>query len=699
MPITFYDPYHDLALGPSGSWADVDEDGRLELVTNGNAYAIAGNVLVPVEQPPYWRCKGMPDLNRDGFIDRISYATIPHSLSAYELSLNRGDCTFRQVFRELYQDDSYPSSTVADFEGEGDLDFLVAASMAFNDGTTTPSFRPLVGVGGGFLPMMGYYDAEGRSTVDLDDDGDLDVLHPTWQDSLGVSMLSGGRFTSRRVGIPGRMGHVQTGDLDGDHDPDVLVLGQRSPGSSNAVPFASILWNNRGALTTDSTHGLPALSPSGYGPSPVSFGDVDEDGDLDAATSAFPSGTVSVWRNVAAGSPAKPAAPTNLRAIIEGNRVWLSWEGHDTHATYALRVGTRPGYGDVIAFGAAPNRARHLPGPGNLATARSVVLPSMVGRRTYYWSVQQVSASFQGSAFAPEQSFEVISTAAESGERSAALSLRLIGNPVHTELHLSIAARAGSAVRVTLHDGLGRSIATMFEGAVTGELEIRHDVSRLAAGCSALQRTPRKARYASRNGARGGVKVSRFRTSNAAQFPTSYLPGYSASAYVTFPVGRAVSLQPELLLSSTGSVIAGGTGRQQSLAVVGPPHLRRSARAPQGGVEGAVDANRTGPRRRRPRLAPQGERGLRGRHGVGRPHGRSWDELFERLDYGLAVGIGGSVGAGRLRVFGEVRFMFGLPDVARRPDYTHVIRVTPYQAGEASQARSQVFSFTFGIGI
>jgi hypothetical protein len=179
VPLTFYDPYSDLALGTSGTWADVDADGRLELVANGMAYAITGNVLVPVEQPLYWRCKGAPDLNRDGFADRISYGTITHTLAAYEFSLNRGDCTQRQVFRELYQDDSYPSNTVADFDGDGDLDFLVGNSMALNDGATTPAFHPLVGVGGGFFPMMGSYDAAGRTTADLDDDGDLDILGET----------------------------------------------------------------------------------------------------------------------------------------------------------------------------------------------------------------------------------------------------------------------------------------------------------------------------------------------------------------------------------------------------------------------------------------------------------------------------------------------------------------------------------------
>jgi hypothetical protein len=484
VPLTFYDPYSDLALGTSGTWADVDADGRLELVANGMAYAITGNVLVPVEQPLYWRCKGAPDLNRDGFADRISYGTITHTLAAYEFSLNRGDCTQRQVFRELYQDDSYPSNTVADFDGDGDLDFLVGNSMALNDGATTPAFHPLVGVGGGFFPMMGSYDAAGRTTADLDDDGDLDILHPTWGDSLAVSYFGGGRFTTQRVPIPGRMQQVQIADFDGDLDPDALVLGQRGSGSSATLSFASILWNNRGALTADSTHGLPILSASTHRPSPFSFGDVDGDGDLDAAI-LHPSGAVTLWRNTTPLSPSRPSPLTNLRAVIEGNRVRLSWEGHDPWATYALRVGTRPGYGDVIASDAAPDGTRLLPGPGNLSTARSVTLPSVVGRRTYYWSVQQVSAGFRGSAFAPEQSFEVVSTAAEEAAGASGALLTLGPNPARTTL--TVRFSAPHAATLTAFDVTGRAVlrARLDPGADTATL----DVSALPSGVYVLRAT------------------------------------------------------------------------------------------------------------------------------------------------------------------------------------------------------------------
>ncbi len=462
-------------LAPDGRWADVDGDGRLELVSGDVAYRLTGNILEAVQSGPF--CKGMPDLNRDGYEDRITYLSVSNSFSSYSLFVRQPDCSIREVFRRLTQDDTFPSFLTVDLDGDGDLDFLVANELAFNDGTRFPSMPlqpggpPNVRVVGGLPRTL---------PVDFDDDGDLDVVVPF--DSLRLFAFEDGRYSNtavkaRKVSV----GWLYPGDLDGNRSPDLFGLSSSSPSTP-----PQLIRLTSGGFEVDTLRDLPPIT-STLQRKNLMLADATGDGLLDVA-SLGSDNSFRLWRNSSASAPPRPSAPANLRAVVEGNRVFLSWEGHDPWCTYALRVGTRPGLGDVIGADAAPNGFRLLPGPGNLSTARSVTLPMLAGARTYYWSVQQVSQSDQGSPFAPEASFEVTSTtAAEAASSSGAFALSVAPSPASSTVTVTLGAALPEATTLVVYDLLGHEVERRALSA--GEARAALDISALPNGVYVLRAT------------------------------------------------------------------------------------------------------------------------------------------------------------------------------------------------------------------
>src|SRR4029077_12544391 len=152
---------------------------------------------------------------------------------------------------------------------------------------------------------------------DYDHDGDLDLL-VEGNNSNHVCRAyrnDGGTFSSFVDVFPASAGGSPSvaswGDMDNDGDLDVLVsLG----GLTNRI------FRNDGGSFVDLAAGLPNNSV----PSATLFGDYDHDGRLDVLALGTTSGAVLFHSS---GGPANtvPTAPTGLITHRNGNRLTLSW--------------------------------------------------------------------------------------------------------------------------------------------------------------------------------------------------------------------------------------------------------------------------------------------------------------------------------------------------------------------------------------
>ncbi|MBO2009116.1 T9SS type A sorting domain-containing protein [Hymenobacter negativus] len=171
---------------------------------------------------------------------------------------------------------------VADVDNDGDLDLLsptfsgASVSVRLNNGSGT--------FGGGSNPSVG---SQPRSvaTADVDNDGDLDLLTANYNaNSVSVRFNNGsGIFTGSADYVVGSQPQsVTTADVDGDGDLDFLVAN----GASNNVIVR--LNNGAGIFSAGSTISVGTL------PFNIQTGDVDGDGDFDLLTANWGVGSTTV---------------------------------------------------------------------------------------------------------------------------------------------------------------------------------------------------------------------------------------------------------------------------------------------------------------------------------------------------------------------------------------------------------------------
>jgi hypothetical protein len=212
-----------------------------------------------------------------------------------------------------------------DFDGDGDLDLVVAAfgwrrvgSVLLLENRTQDWSRPV------FVPRE-LDDRTGAihvPVVDLDGDGHLDVVALlSQQHEVVVAFLGDGKGGFRRETIDqaphpawGSSG-LQLVDLDRDGDLDVLVTNGDMLDDFQLKPYHGVRWlENRGAFPFV-PHDLAPL----FGVMRAQAADLDGDGDLDVAACAM------VQVKDARGAPT--AAP-DLPSLVWLERTAARWERH-----------------------------------------------------------------------------------------------------------------------------------------------------------------------------------------------------------------------------------------------------------------------------------------------------------------------------------------------------------------------------------
>ncbi len=308
-----HDGWSDLCFGQGCSW-----DGKFfspskpyeTMLRNVRGSLKDVSVLVGLRVPYYTMGIASGDSNNDGFDDL--YMT---SVGQNQLFINNGDGTFSSGVSLTTQPDGYSAScTWTDANMDGTLDLFISRYVSISEadyplcvdeatklGVLCPPWKfkalsdvMLIGHGDGtfndnsLLAGMQSVDPQpglAVATVDIDDDGDLDiyVANDSVPNHLWINDGSG-RFTEdgflAGVALNGNgereagMG-IAVGDATADGRPDLLV--------TNYFEETNTFYRNEGSgffqdVTDEIGIGAPSRSRLGFG---VNFLDADGDSDLD----------------------------------------------------------------------------------------------------------------------------------------------------------------------------------------------------------------------------------------------------------------------------------------------------------------------------------------------------------------------------------------------------------------------------------
>ncbi|RTQ46055.1 T9SS type A sorting domain-containing protein [Hymenobacter gummosus] len=311
----------DLAVGPGPlnvAVGDVNGDGHLDALTLGAAPNLGdaeisvrlgdgtGRLATTLEFSVTRAGTelALGDVDNDGDLDLLVSCTLSGgSISVYR---NNGTGSF-SLFASAPVGQLPMALTLGDWNADGNLDAAV-----YNSSSGTMS--TVLGLGDGNLAnrvnFTVPFDVDDMQTGDVDGDGDLDlVLTAPGSRTLRVYFNQGSSFGSpvdtylgNGVGIT----RFVLGDVDADGDLDLVGAENRAGGSG---PSTVRICPNNGT----GTFGLGRTVPMGTLPVAVALADVDADGDLDllagdGLVGGLRTGTVSVSLNNGTGTFAAPSS-------------------------------------------------------------------------------------------------------------------------------------------------------------------------------------------------------------------------------------------------------------------------------------------------------------------------------------------------------------------------------------------------------
>lgn len=200
------------------------------------------------------------DLNNDTYMDGIVVGccgrlfTVNTEISKPNFSWQwmnakgvEGRLEFEQSALDALDGLAIPDASLADLDGDGDLDLFAAVIAPPEGPNRDPSDRVILNDGMGTLTdsgqRLGNTDSTSVALGDVDKDGDMDALvghadgASIWINQGGMQQGQPGFFYPSPNSIAGKnTTHVFLSDLDGDADLDVLI----------AAPNQAIIWWNDG---------------------------------------------------------------------------------------------------------------------------------------------------------------------------------------------------------------------------------------------------------------------------------------------------------------------------------------------------------------------------------------------------------------------------------------------------------------------
>ena len=440
------------------AWGDYNNDGYLDLIINGNTSAGARTYLYINNAGTSFTLAsgtGLPNLangcvewgdyNNDGWLDLFLAGS-----GGSQVWRNNTNGTFTQV--AILSAYIYTKARWGDYNNDGFLDLVMTG---FSSSGVTKIYHNNKGTGFVDMGNLGLPNVYQGDAVwgDYDNDGDMDILI-SGSNISQVYRNDGGQFTlfSTLTGLRGST--ADWGDYDNDGDLDLVYTGDisndgghvriyrndgtgftflsdlagvRYPGASTwgdmdndgdlDLAFAGQgigqIWRNNGGGSFQNLYTIP---PVQYGI--LRWGDYDNDGRLDLFVAGDTTGgggngyLARIYRNTGtfnANTP--PNIPTGLTEGFAGSDVILSWNAVTDNNTpspainYNVSVGSVSGGVDIVSPQAnLSNGYRSVVRRGNADGGTSYTLINMPDG-AYYWRVQAVDHNFTGSAFSSENNF------------------------------------------------------------------------------------------------------------------------------------------------------------------------------------------------------------------------------------------------------------------------------------------------------
>lgn len=320
------------------TWVDVNGDGRLDIYVKnvaGKIYDVPNNLFINYGSQFLEEAldRGVADayglgthgavfadFDQDGDFDLFSTTTFDHTTAHNHLYLNDGSGYFTDVTSMVQPPQDINTSArgvaVADFDRDGDMDFFFSNALANTDPFNPNPFPPKQlrnfcinnGDGTYSLRHRGIYwtgFVQGVTAIDVDGDGDIDIAESKWTMPSTIYLNDGsGGFTDSGadMGLPQtlrvRNNGLTFGDVDNDGDLDLVVIGDPGVDVYRNTSNYYVFYQNIEILGKGSAH--------------VSLGDFDHDSDLDLYVSGG-----NVYENDGVGNYSLvPSATSGLDASL-----------------------------------------------------------------------------------------------------------------------------------------------------------------------------------------------------------------------------------------------------------------------------------------------------------------------------------------------------------------------------------------------